>query len=71
MMANSAWWMLSGLVYVIVLGVGAVWAYFSIRFFIKGTQYFQSKLDERPARKEHLGELLAKMDQLVDVLKVK
>jgi hypothetical protein len=71
MMANSAWWVLMGLVYVVVLGVGAVWTYFSIRFFIKGAQYYESKLGERTARNEHQAELLAKLDQLVDVLKVK
>jgi hypothetical protein len=44
---------------------------FAIRFFMLGARYFQSKLDERQARKDHMNELLAKMDQLVDVLKVK
>jgi hypothetical protein len=42
-----------------------------IWFFVKGAQYFQSKLEERPVRSEFQAELLAKMDQMVDVLKVK
>ena len=51
--------------------LGIAWMAFGIRFFAKGAKYFQSKLDERQARKDHGAELLAKMDQLVDVLKVK
>lgn len=43
----------------------------AIWFFVRGAQYFQSRLAERPARKEFQAELLAKMDQMVDVLKVK
>jgi hypothetical protein len=71
MMANSAWWVLMVLVYVVVLGVGAVWTYFSIRFFIKATQHCQAELDDRQAKRDQMNEMLAKLDQLVDVLKVK
>ncbi|HTY07559.1 MAG TPA: hypothetical protein VMF29_00210 [Candidatus Edwardsbacteria bacterium] len=51
--------------------LGIAWMAVSIRFFVKGAKYYQSKLDEREARKDHGAELLAKLDQLVDVLKVK
>jgi hypothetical protein len=71
MMANSAGWVLMGLVYVIVLGVWAVWTYFSIKFFIKATEHYQARLNDRLAKNDQMNEMLAKMDQLVDVLKVK
>ncbi len=42
-----------------------------IWYFVTGARYFQSRLSERPGRREFQAELLAKMDQMVDVLKVK
>ncbi len=42
-----------------------------IWFFVRGAQYFQGRLAERQGRREFQAELLAKMDQMVDVLKVK
>ncbi|HTY07560.1 MAG TPA: hypothetical protein VMF29_00215 [Candidatus Edwardsbacteria bacterium] len=59
------------IVILIMAALALVWTCFSIRFFAKGAKYYQSKLDEREARKDHGAELLAKLDQLVDVLKVK
>ena len=47
------------------------WMAVSIRFFVKGAKYFECKLNELQSRKDHQAELLAKFDQLVDVLKVK
>ena len=63
--------MLSGILCGLFAVLGIAWMAFSIRFFVKGAQYFQSKLDESQASKDHGAELLAKLDQLVDVLKVK
>ena len=62
---------LSGILCGLFAVLGIAWLAFSIRFFVKGAKYYQSKLDEREARKDHGAELLAKLDQLVDVLKVK
>ncbi len=64
---GSLFAVLYGLLALLSLGAMAC----GIWFFVRGAQYFQSKLDERQARKDHMSELLAKLDQLVDVLKVK
>ncbi|MDQ7798844.1 MAG: hypothetical protein RDU76_07885 [Candidatus Edwardsbacteria bacterium] len=60
-----------GLFMLLVLGLGIVWFYFSLRFFKQATEYYQAELNDRAKKQEQMGELLAKFDQLVDVLKVK
>jgi adenosine deaminase len=60
-----------GLFMLLVLGLGIVWFYFSLRFFKQATEYYQSELNDRAKKQEQMSELLAKFDQLVDVLKVK
>jgi len=62
---------LSGVLCGLFAVLGIAWLAFSIRFFIKGTKYFESKLSDQQSRQDHQAELLAKFDQLVDVLKVK
>jgi hypothetical protein len=71
MMYNSAWGVLMGLVSLVMLAAGVLWLYFSIKFFIKATEHFQTELNDRQAKRDQMDEMLAKMDQLVDVLKVK
>jgi len=55
----------------IVLAVALVWTVFSIKFFKKAAEYYQSELEHRQKKDDQMLELLAKFDQLVDVLKVK
>lgn len=46
-------------------------AVYGIKFFKKAAEYYQSELDNRAKKDAQMLELLAKFDQLVDVLKVK
>ena len=46
-------------------------AVYGIRFLKKGAEYYQSELDNKTKKDGQMLELLAKFDQLVDVLKVK
>jgi uncharacterized membrane protein len=55
----------------VILAVVVVWAYFSVKFFKKAAEYYQSELDNKTKKDNQMLELLAKFDQLVDVLKVK
>jgi len=60
-----------GLFMLVMLALWVVWFYFSVRFFKQATEYYQSELNDRTKKQEQMSELLAKFDQLVDVLKVK
>jgi len=60
-----------GLFMLVMLALWVVWFYFSVRFFKQATEYYQSELNDRIRKQEQMSELLAKFDQLVDVLKVK
>ena len=60
-----------GLFMLLMMALWVVWFYFSVRFFKQATEYYQSELNDRTRKQEQMGELLAKFDQLVDVLKVK
>lgn len=60
-----------GLFMLLMLGLWIVWFYYSVRFFKQATEYYQSELNDRAKKQEQMSELLAKFDQLVDVLKVK
>jgi uncharacterized membrane protein len=60
-----------GLFMLVMMALWVVWFYFSVRFFKQATEYYQSELNDRTRKQEQMGELLAKFDQLVDVLKVK
>jgi len=64
-------WAIYGFVMLIVLAVALVWTVFSIKFFKKAAEYYQSELDNKTKKDGQMLELLAKFDQLVDVLKVK
>jgi adenosine deaminase len=55
----------------IVLAVALVWTYYSVKFFKKAAEYYQGELDNKAKKEAQMQELLAKFDQLVDVLKVK
>jgi uncharacterized membrane protein len=55
----------------VILALCVVWFYYSVRFFKQATDYYQSELNDRTRKQEQMSELLAKFDQLVDVLKVK
>jgi cell division protein FtsB len=59
------------LIYGLFCLTSVVWCYFSIRFLKKGAEYFEMELSNRAKKQDQLSELLAKFDQLVDVLKVK
>jgi len=61
----------SGLFSLVLLGLGLAWVLYSISFFKKASEYYQSELNDRARKHEQMSELLAKFDQLVDVLKVK
>ncbi|MDI6739247.1 MAG: hypothetical protein QME74_02670 [Candidatus Edwardsbacteria bacterium] len=71
MMTNCGAGLLYWAFFAIVLIVCLVWLFVSIRFFSKATEYYQAELNDRQTKKEQMNELLAKMDQMVDVLKVK
>ena len=45
--------------------------FYGIKFFKKAAEYYQTELDNRKQKDVQMQELLAKFDQLVDVLKVK
>ena len=64
-------WPVYGFVMLMVLAVALVWTYFSVKFFKKASEYYQTELDHRQKKDDQMLELLAKFDQLVDVLKVK
>jgi uncharacterized membrane protein len=68
---GGVFWVLSIIAVAVALVVGLVWLYFSIRFFSKATEYCQMEINHYKRRDEDTKELLAKLDQLVDVLKVK
>lgn len=68
---GMAFWAVYGFVMLISLTVALVWTVFSIKFFKKAAEYYQSELDIRAKKDAQMLELLAKFDQLVDVLKVK
>jgi F0F1-type ATP synthase membrane subunit b/b' len=68
---GTVFWAVYGFVMLIVLAVALVWTYFSIKFFKKAAEYYQSELDNKTKKDNQMLELLAKFDQLVDVLKVK
>ncbi len=55
----------------VILALGAIWFFYSLLFFKRAADYYKSELDDRTSKHEHMTELLAKLDQLVDVLKVK
>jgi prefoldin subunit 5 len=55
----------------VIFAVGLVCFIYVLRFFKKATEYYQSELNDRTTKHEQMNELLAKLDQLVDVLKVK
>lgn len=57
--------------YIPVVLLGLVWLVFGIRFFREAVEYYRSENRDRTKKNEQMGELLAKFDQLVDVLKVK
>ena len=44
---------------------------YGIKFLKKATEYYQTELEHRQKKDDQMLELLAKFDQLVDVLKVK
>ena len=56
---------------ILVVVVALAWCWHSIRFFKKASDFLQQQMDSRQARTEYQNEMLAKLDQLVDVLKVK
>jgi hypothetical protein len=58
-------------VHLIIAIAALVWFYYSIRFFIKAAEYYNTELAERQKKDAQMQDLLAKFDQLVDVLKVK
>ena len=60
-----------GLLMAVLFAVGLVWLYFSIRFFKIAGEYYQHCLDTRTQEEQRWHDLLAGIDQLVDVLKVK
>ena len=64
-------WAVYGFLMLIILAVALVWTYFSIKFFKKASEFYQSELDYKDKKDGQTLELLAKFDQLVDVLKVK
>ena len=55
----------------VILALGLVWFFYSLLFFKRAADYYKSELDDRAKKQEQMSELLAKFDQLVDVLKVK
>lgn len=67
--------MVFGLNYLLVILLVIVpWlmlALYGIKFFKKAAEYYQTELDNRQKKDAQMQELLAKFDQLVDVLKVK
>lgn len=64
-------WSFYGFLMLVILAVALVWTYFSIKFFKKAAEYYQSELDNKTKKDAQMLDLLAKFDQLVDVLKVK
>jgi F0F1-type ATP synthase membrane subunit b/b' len=64
-------WAVYGFLMLIILAVALVWTYFSIKFFKKAAEFYQSELDNKEKKDAQTLDLLAKFDQLVDVLKVK
>jgi hypothetical protein len=51
--------------------LGLVWLIFGISFFRAAAEYYRTENRDRAKKHEQMSELLAKFDQLVDVLKVK
>lgn len=68
---GGLFWVIYGLVMAVGLALGLVWFYFSIRFFSRASEYYQREVANYRKKDEDMKELLAKFDQLVDVLKVK
>ena len=68
---GGVFWVFYIVAMAVSLAVGLVWLYFSIRFFTKVTEFCQMEINHSKKRDEDTKELLAKFDQLVDVLKVK
>jgi F0F1-type ATP synthase membrane subunit b/b' len=64
-------WAVYGFLMLLILAVALVWTYFSIKFFKKAAEYYQNELDNKEKKDAQTLDLLAKFDQLVDVLKVK
>jgi F0F1-type ATP synthase membrane subunit b/b' len=69
--AGIAFWMFYGFFMLIALAIWVVWVFYSIKFFKKAAEYYQKELDRESKKDAQMQELLAKFDQLVDVLKVK
>lgn len=68
---GNLFWVVYILVMAVALALGLVWFYFSVRFFSRAAEYYQKQNAYFKKRDEDMKELLAKFDQLVDVLKVK
>jgi|GEM_PF-1465915 F0F1-type ATP synthase membrane subunit b/b' len=69
--AGVAFWLFYGFFMLIALVIWVVWVFYSIKFFKKAAEYYQNELDRVSKKDVQMQELLAKFDQLVDVLKVK
>jgi hypothetical protein len=68
---GGLFWIIYSLVMAVALALGLVWFYFSVRFFNRASEYYQREIAYFKKRDDDMKELLAKFDQLVDVLKVK
>ncbi len=68
---GGLFWIIYSLVMAVALALGLVWFYFSVRFFSRAAEYYRLQVAHFKKRDEDMKELLAKFDQLVDVLKVK
>lgn len=68
---SGIFWVIYSLVMLVALGLWLVWFYYSVRFFSRASEYYRQELERFQKRDEDMKELLAKFDQLVDVLKVK
>ncbi len=68
---GNLFWAIYGVVMALCLALGLVWFIFSLRFFHLASNYYRQEMEYFKKRDEDMKELLAKFDQLVDVLKVK
>jgi hypothetical protein len=68
---GGLFWIIYGVVMALGLALGLVWFFYSVRFFTRAAEYYQKQNNYFKKRDDDMKELLAKFDQLVDVLKVK
>lgn len=56
---------------IVMLVLVTVFLLYGISFFKEASEFYRGKKKDHAKKHEHMSEMLAKMDQLVDVLKVK